>query len=216
MKVTVVTFPGSNCDKDVIFAYAEKLGCQVTNAWHDDASLGDTDAVILPGGFSYGDYLRTGAMAAHARLMPEIKRFAERKGPLLGICNGFQILTEAYLLPGALLRNTSLNFVCRDVPVKVEAESAFSKALVGQTMHLPVAHGQGNFFADQETLDALEKNKQVVFRYDGDNPNGSARNIAGICNLQRNVVALMPHPERASDSELGRSDGLAILKAVLS
>ena len=215
MKVAVVTFPGSNCDRDVIYAFRDRLGCEVLNAWHDDATLGAVDAVILPGGFSYGDYLRCGAMAAHARLMPAIKNFAERGGPLLGICNGFQILCETGLLPGALIRNRSLNFVCKEVAMKVEHDSAWSRKIVGETLRVPVAHGEGNYVADEATLDALEKEGRVIFRYLGESPNGASRNIAGIANQAGNVVALMPHPERASDPELGRNDGLAILQSVL-
>ena len=216
-RVAVVTFPGSNCDRDVMNVYRRALSCTVLDAWHDDSSLGTVDAVILPGGFSYGDYLRCGAMAAHAKLMPEIRRFAAAGGPLLGICNGFQILCETGLLPGVLVRNDSLKFVCDDVKVRVEVDDTpFSRGLLGRELVLPVAHGEGNYFADEATLDALEQQRRVVFRYVGDNPNGSLRNIAGICNERRNVVGLMPHPERASDALLGRVDGLAVLKAVLS
>lgn len=215
MKVAVVTFPGSNCDRDVMYAFRARLGCEVVNAWHDDASLGTVDAVILPGGFSYGDYLRCGAMAAHAKIMPEVKRFADAGGPLLGICNGFQILCETGLLPGALIRNRSLNFVCKEVAINVEHESLWSKQLVGKTLRVPVAHGEGNYVADEATLDSLEKDGRVIFRYAGESPNGASRNIAGIANARGNVVALMPHPERASDPELGRNDGLAILQSVL-
>lgn len=215
-RVAVITFPGSNCDRDVMNVYRQVLGCTVIDAWHDNPALGTVDAVILPGGFSYGDYLRCGAMAAHAKVMPEVRRFVDAGGPLLGICNGFQILCETGLLPGVLVRNDSLRFVCDDVQVKVEAEDTpFSKGLLGRVLSLPVAHGEGNYFADPATLDALEAQRRVVFRYGAHNPNGSQRGIAGICNERRNVVGLMPHPERASDALLGRVDGLSILKAVL-
>lgn len=215
--IVVVTFPGSNCDRDVINVYRSLPGVAVLNAWHDSLEFGaDVKAVILPGGFSYGDYLRCGAMAAHARIMPAVRRFAEAGGPVLGICNGFQILCETGLLPGVLVRNDSLRFVCDDVEVAVEAEDTpFSRGLLNNKLVLPVAHGEGNYFADDALLDRLERERRVVFRYQKQNPNGSRRHIAGICNEKRNVVGLMPHPERASDPLLGRADGLAILKAVL-
>jgi phosphoribosylformylglycinamidine synthase I len=216
MRVTVITFPGSNCDRDVQRAFADKLGCTLIKGWHEDTKLEQTDAVVLPGGFSYGDYLRTGAMAARAHIMPELKAFADRGGPVLGICNGFQILCEAGLLEGALLRNTSLNFICEDVRVEVEQDDTpWSKGLLKKTLTLPIAHGDGNYFADDETLDRLEAERRVIFRYEARNPNGSKRRIAGLCNSKRNVVGLMPHPERASDPMLGSVDGLALLASVL-
>ncbi len=216
MKVTVVTFPGSNCDRDVQRAFRDKLGCAVIEAWHEETRLADTDAVVLPGGFSYGDYLRTGAMAARAHLMPALRAFADHGGPVLGICNGFQILCEAGLLEGVLLRNTELSFICEDVRVTVEGrETPWTRGLSGQELVLPIAHGDGNFFAPDETLDALEQKGRVVFRYEARNPNGSSRRIAGISNAAGNVVGLMPHPERASDLLLGGSDGLSVLGSVL-
>lgn len=215
MRVTVVTFPGSNCDRDVRHIFAG-LGCDVKAAWHEDEQLAATDAVVLPGGFSYGDYLRTGAMAAHAKLMQQVRAFADKGGPVLGICNGFQILCEAQLLDGALLRNQSLQFICDDVEVTVESDDTpFSRGLKGRKLLLPIAHGEGNYFADEATLDKLESEGRVIFRYGEDNPNGSRRRIAGICNSKRNVVALMPHPERAADALLGRTDGKAILSSLL-
>ncbi|MCC6808223.1 MAG: phosphoribosylformylglycinamidine synthase subunit PurQ [Deltaproteobacteria bacterium] len=215
MKVTVITFPGSNCDRDVQRAFLG-LGASLIIGWHEDTKLEATDAVILPGGFSYGDYLRTGAMAARAHIMPEVKAFADRGGAVLGICNGFQILCEAGMLEGALLRNDSLSFICEDVKIDVEqADTKWTRGLAGKTLRLPIAHGDGNFYADEATLDRLEAEKRVVFRYEARNPNGSKRRIAGICNANRNVVGLMPHPERASDVLLGSTDGLQILGAIL-
>jgi phosphoribosylformylglycinamidine synthase subunit PurQ / glutaminase len=216
VRVTVVTFPGSNCDRDVKRAFADTLGCTVVDAWHEDARLEPTDAVILPGGFSYGDYLRTGAMAARAHLLPAIKAFADQGGPVLGICNGFQILCEAQLLEGVLLKNASLTFICEDVTVTVEsADTPWTKGLAGKRLHLPIAHGDGNYFADEATLDRLEREKRIVFRYDERNPNGSKRRIAGIRNARGNVVGLMPHPERASDPLIGGTDGVDILGSLL-
>jgi len=217
MTVGVVVFPGSNCDHDAHFAFRNSLGADAKFIWHDSDSLGDVDAVILPGGFSYGDYLRTGAIAKFSPVMGAVKRFAENGGPVLGICNGFQVLTEAGLLPGALVRNAGLKFVCRTVPLEVSStSSAFTQGLEkGQVLRLPVAHGEGCYIADAATLNELESEGRVVLRY-RDNPNGSVNDIAGIVNRERNVLGMMPHPERAADPLVGGTDGLAILRALLS
>src|SRR4051794_28362991 len=196
MKFGVIVFPGSNCDHDAFYAVGTNLGQQAEYIWHDSGSLGDVDAVILPGGFSYGDYLRCGAIAKFSPVMKAVKNFAAGGGLVVGICNGFQILVEAGLLPGALIRNRNLKFVCKDVPLRVETtDSAFTNAArKGQVLRFPVAHGEGCYVADDRTLDELEAEDRVVFRY-VENPNGSARDIAGILNHERNVVGLMPHPE---------------------
>jgi len=217
MRVGIVVFPGSNCDHDAWYAVAHNLRGDAHFIWHQASSLGQSDAVIIPGGFSYGDYLRTGAIAKFSPVMSAVKSFARDGGPVLGICNGFQVLTEAGLLPGALVRNSNLKFVCRTVGVQVETtDSLFtSEARRGQTLELPVAHGEGCYIADEATLDQLESEDRVVLRY-RDNPNGSLRNIAGIVNEGRNVMGLMPHPERAADPLLGATDGLVILHSLLS
>jgi phosphoribosylformylglycinamidine synthase I len=217
MTVGVVVFPGSNCDHDAYYAFERSLGVDARFIWHDASALGEVDAVILPGGFSYGDYLRTGAIAKFSPVMAAVKRFAENGGPVLGICNGFQVLTEAGLLPGALVRNAGLKFVCRTVPVEVSTtDSPFTHGLQkGEILRLPVAHGEGCYIADDETLEELEKEDRVVLRY-RDNPNGSMNDIAGIVNRQRNVLGMMPHPERAADPLVGGTDGLAILRSLVS
>ncbi|HHW14826.1 MAG TPA: phosphoribosylformylglycinamidine synthase subunit PurQ [Firmicutes bacterium] len=224
MKVGVVVFPGSNCDADVRWA-VEEVGGTAEFIWHAERSLDGFDAVILPGGFSYGDYLRCGAIARFSPIMAEVARFAEKGNPVLGICNGFQILTEAGLLPGVLRRNAGLRFICRPVHVRVEnAGTAWTRGLAsGTVLRLPIAHGEGNYYAAPEELAELERQGQVVFRYVDEggsateeaNPNGSANNIAGVCNRAGNVVGLMPHPERAVTALLGGEDGRAILGAVL-
>jgi phosphoribosylformylglycinamidine synthase I len=216
MRFGVVVFPGSNCDHDAWFALSHNLGQQAEFIWHDAASLGNVDAVILPGGFAYGDYLRCGAIAKFSPVMSAVRKFAEQGGLVLGICNGFQILVEAGLLPGALLRNRDLKFVCRTVTVRVEnnATPFTSSAHPGQILRIPVAHGEGCYFADQRTLDQLERDRRVVLRY-VDNPNGSLRDIAGICNERGNVMGLMPHPERAADALMGSTDGRAILESMV-
>ena len=215
MKFGVVVFPGSNCDHDCWYSTAHDLGASSEFIWHQDSTVGDVDAVILPGGFSYGDYLRCGAIAKFSPVMSAVRRFAEGGGFVLGICNGFQILTEAGLLPGALVRNRSLKFVCRDVGLRVETiNSPFtSECRRGQVLHIPVAHGEGCYIADEHTLDQLEAEDRVLFRYT-DNPNGSMRDIAGIVNERRNVMGMMPHPDRASDPLMGSTDGLLIWKSV--
>jgi phosphoribosylformylglycinamidine synthase len=215
MKFGVVVFPGSNCDHDAWYATSRVLNQQAEFIWHDATRLGDVDAVILPGGFAYGDYLRCGAIARFSPVMQCIRRFAQDGGLVLGICNGFQILTEARLLPGALIRNRGLKFVCKPVPVRIETlNSPFtSEASAGQILWLPIAHGEGCYVADEPTLDALEAEDRVALRYVS-NPNGSQRDIAGILNEGRNVLGLMPHPERAAEPLMGSSDGLVILQSV--
>ncbi|HEX7125994.1 MAG TPA: phosphoribosylformylglycinamidine synthase subunit PurQ [Thermodesulfobacteriota bacterium] len=227
MKIAVVTFPGSNCDVDALHAVGTVLGADAIRVWHKETALpAGLDGVILPGGFAHGDYLRTGAIARFSPIMPAVERFAKGGGPVLGICNGFQILLEAGLLPGAMLRNRQLSFVCTDVYVRVErADTAWTRAArAGQVLRLPVKHGEGNYFADAALLERLEGEGQVVFRYvdergrvtDEANPNGSIHNIAGVCNAGRNVVGLMPHPENACEALLGSEDGRFILESVAS
>ena len=217
MKFGVVVFPGSNCDHDAWYAVRENLGEQAEFIWHDSSRLGDVDAVVLPGGFSYGDYLRCGAIAKFSPVMQAVKRFAADGGLVLGICNGFQILVEAGLLPGALIRNAGLKFVCREVRLRTETtESPFTAAAVpGQILRVPVAHGEGCYVADERTLDELEAERRVVFRY-LDNPNGSSRDIAGILNSERNVMGMMPHPERACDPLMGSTEGRAVFESMFS
>lgn len=217
MKVGVVVFPGSNCDHDAWYAVSENLHHQAEFIWHDSHSLGDVDAVILPGGFSYGDYLRTGAIAKFSPVMKAVKEFAQAGGCVLGICNGFQILTETGLLPGALVRNTELKFICKTVPVQVAtADSPFThQAKRGDILRLPIAHGEGCYVADERTLDELESEDRVVLRYSG-HCNGSLRDIAGVLNSGRNVMGMMPHPERAADPLVGNTDGVAILNSLLT
>jgi phosphoribosylformylglycinamidine synthase subunit PurQ / glutaminase len=217
MKFGVVVFPGSNCDHDAWYAASKILGQEAEFIWHDEPRLGNIDAVILPGGFAYGDYLRCGAIAKFSPVMQAVRKFAAQGGPVLGICNGFQILVEAGLLPGALIRNRGLKFVCRPVSVRVETtNSPFTcSAVKGQQLVMPVAHGEGCFIADEPTLDQLEAGDRVALRY-VDNPNGSMRDIAGILNETRNVMGLMPHPERAAEPLMGSSDGLVILQSLVS
>jgi phosphoribosylformylglycinamidine synthase subunit PurQ / glutaminase len=216
LKIGVTIFPGSNCDRDALHA-VERMGAEPVELWHADADLKGSDAVIVPGGFSYGDYLRPGAIARFSNLMAPLEDFARSGGPILGVCNGFQVLTEAHLLPGALLRNTGMRFVCRRIRVRVETTGTpwTSSCEQGEELTLPVAHNEGNYFADPATLVRLEDEDRVVLRY-LDNPNGSMNDIAGICNEGRNVVGIMPHPERVSDSLLGSEDGMRILRSVLA
>ena len=226
MKFGIVTFPGSNCDYDTYRAVVDALGEQASYLWHKDHDLAGSDVVVLPGGFSYGDYLRSGAIARFSPIMTEVVAHADRGGPVLAICNGFQIACEAGLLPGALLRNASLKFVSQPVRLRVEnADTLFTNAYEkGQTLTMPVAHGDGRYTADEETLNRLEGEGQVVFRYvsgpgDADdwwNPNGSMRAIAGIQNAAGNVMGLMPHPERVVDPVLGNTDGVGIFKSMLA
>jgi phosphoribosylformylglycinamidine synthase len=225
MKFAVVVFPGSNCDHDAYHAAKHVLGQEASFVWHKETSLGGADAVILPGGFAHGDYLRTGAIARFSPVMQEVKRFADAGGPVFGICNGFQVLLEAGLLPGAMLRNRSVKFQCEHVFVRVEhTDTPFTAACHrGQVLRIPIAHGEGNYYAEPDVVERLEKNRQVVFRYAtaaGDvtpeaNPNGSVNSIAGLCNESRNVVALMPHPERACELAVGSADGLVLFESVL-
>jgi phosphoribosylformylglycinamidine synthase I len=217
MKVGVLVFPGSNCDHDAWYAINQNLKGRAEFIWHDSQTLGDIDAVILPGGFSYGDYLRCGAIARFSPVMTAVKKFAAEGGLVLGICNGFQILVEAGLLPGALLRNQGLKFICKEVALRTEtSDSPFtSKLSKGQILRCPIAHGDGQYFADPHTLDELEAEDRVAFRY-VENPNGSARDIAGILSKQRNVLGMMPHPERACDPLIGSVDGLGVFESMLS
>jgi len=224
MKVGVVVFPGSNCDHDAYHAVKHVCGQEARFVWHKDADLSGLDALILPGGFSYGDYLRTGAIARFSAVMGAVKAFAAQGGPVLGICNGFQILQEAGMLPGAMLRNRTVKFLSQPVHIRVERDDTIATAgvPVGTVLTMPIAHGEGNFFLPDPELDRLEANGQVVFRYvdpsgrldDAANANGSARAIAGVCNPGRNVVGLMPHPERAAEGELGSADGRRIFEAL--
>jgi phosphoribosylformylglycinamidine synthase len=216
MKTSIIVFPASNCDRDAAVALEQATGKAPSMVWHGDADLPATDLIVLPGGFSYGDYLRSGAMAARSPIMRAVVEKAKSGTPVIGICNGFQILTETGLLPGALMRNADLNFVCRTVTLRVENnQSMFSGGFEkGQTVDFPVAHHDGNYFADTETLDRLETDGRVVFRY-VDNPNGSARNIAGIVNDAGNVLGLMPHPERVISPLLGGVDGAVFFKSLV-
>jgi phosphoribosylformylglycinamidine synthase I len=216
MKFGVIVFPGSNCDHDAFYAASQNLGQQAEFIWHDSASLGSVDAVILPGGFAYGDYLRCGAIAKFSPVMQAVRRFAAEGGRVLGICNGFQVLVEAGLLPGALIRNRGLKFICRELRLQVATTSSpFTNAAEpGQVLRVPIAHGEGCYFADERTLDELEADDRVAFRY-LDNPNGSLRDIAGILSRERNVMGMMPHPERASDPLMGSSDGLVVFQSLL-
>jgi phosphoribosylformylglycinamidine synthase len=211
VKIAVVRFPGSNCDADA-FAAAAASGAETVYVWHRSADLQGADVVVLPGGFAYGDYLRPGAIARFSPVMRAVSAHATAGRPLLGICNGFQILCEAQLLPGALIRNAGLSFVCRPVTLRVESDATpfTTRYRVGQQLTMPVAHGDGRYTADEATLDRLEREERVVFRYVGGNPNGAMRDIAGITNEGRNVVGLMPHPERAAEALLGSSDGAAM------
>lgn len=225
MNFAVLQFPASNCDQDAVHVLKHVLGHSARLAWHKDTTLGDADAVIVPGGFSYGDYLRTGAIARFSPIMQAVQSFAAQGGPVLGICNGFQILTEAGLLPGALVRNRSLQFRCENVFLRTEnRQTPFTQAIAeDKLLRVPIAHGEGCYFADADTLAQLNANGQVLWRYvnaagkttDEANPNGSLENIAGVCNAARNVAGLMPHPERASESLLGSSDGRLIFEGLL-
>lgn len=225
MKAAVIVFPGSNCDRDVAVALHQSTGKPPAMIWHRDTSLPDLDLIVVPGGFSYGDYLRCGAMGAHSPVMKEIKKAADKGVRVLGICNGFQVITEAGLLPGVLMRNRGLKYVCKDVYLKVEdSQSAFTtKYAVGDVVRIPIGHGEGNYYADDETLNRLEGEGLVAFRYctpagaltDDANPNGSQRHIAGVFNKSRTVLGMMPHPERLSDPKLGGTDGRKMFESLV-
>jgi phosphoribosylformylglycinamidine synthase I len=225
MKFAVVVFPGSNCDHEAQYTAETVLAQDVAMVWHKETSLGAADAVILPGGFSHGDYLRTGAIARFSPIMAAVKTFADRGGPVLGICNGFQILQESGLLPGAMLRNSDLRFHCEFVHIRVEeTDTPFTRLCrKGQLLNVPISHGEGNFFAAPDVMAALERDRRVIFRYataagdvtDAANPNGSLAGIAGVCSEKRNVVGLMPHPERACDIRLGSDQGLILFRSVI-
>lgn len=226
MKFAVIRFPGSNCDQDCVNALADFPGATSDYVWHKDTSLGGADVVIVPGGFSYGDYLRTGAIARFSPIMGEVKKFAAAGGLVIGICNGFQILCESGLLPGALVRNRGLHFVCQHVHLRVEqTDTPFTSAATkGEVLHVPIAHGEGCYFANDATLQMLNAENRILVRYcdasgqitDAANPNGSRENIAGICNEGRNVFGLMPHPERACSPILGSTDGKVIFQSILN
>jgi phosphoribosylformylglycinamidine synthase subunit PurQ / glutaminase len=225
MKFAVIVFPGSNCDHDAYHAATAVLGQAAELIWHKDTDLKGADVVVLPGGFAHGDYLRTGAMARFSPVMREVQAFAERGGPVIGICNGFQVLLESGLLPGAMLRNKGLKYRCEFVNIRVEqTDTPFTcGATAGQVLSVPIGHGEGNYYAPPDVIEKLEANRQVIFRYTtpageltaGSNPNGSVNAIAGICNERRNVVGMMPHPERACEAALGGTDGLVILESIV-
>ena len=216
MKFAVLVFPGSNCDVDMYHAIKDELGEEVEYVWHTETSLDGFDGALVPGGFSYGDYLRCGAMANQSNIMKALKEFAAAGKPVLGVCNGFQILTEAGLLPGALLRNKNLKFMCRPVTLTVENNNTLftNEYAAGEQINIPIAHGEGNYYCDEETLAKLQANKQIVFTYDN-NPNGSLENIADIINEQGNVLGMMPHPERAANEIVGGADGLKLFKSIV-
>ncbi|MBC7561766.1 MAG: phosphoribosylformylglycinamidine synthase subunit PurQ [Gemmatimonadaceae bacterium] len=226
MKFGIVTFPGSNCDVDALHAVTDQLGQTAVSLWHRDHDIQGCDVLILPGGFSYGDALRAGAIARFSPIMQEVIAHAERGAPVIGICNGFQILCESHLLPGALMRNAEMQFICDWVHIRTEGKAPMYLGGYepSQVLRIPVAHGEGRFAADESTLDALEQNEQVVFRYcngsgaitDAANCNGAMRNIAGIVNVNRNVLGMMPHPERAVESLLGSTDGLPLFESLLA
>lgn len=217
MKFAVIVFPGSNCDLDMYHAIKDELGEEVEYVWHDAKDLSEFDGILLPGGFSYGDYLRCGAMANQSNVMSEVVKAAEAGKPILGICNGFQVLTEAGLLPGALLRNKNLKFMCRTVELKVvnNATQFTTGYKKDEIIQIPIAHGEGNYYCDDETLTRLKENNQIVFKYASEGPNGSIEDIAGIVNEKGNVLGMMPHPERAVHDLIGGSDGLALFKSIV-
>jgi len=225
MKFGVVVFPGSNCDKDILSALENTTSQKVVTLWHKDTDLKNCDVIFLPGGFSFGDYLRSGAIARFSPIMKKVIEFGEDGGFIIGICNGFQILTESGLLPGALLHNTSNKFICKNVNLKItNINSVITNQYKKPVIKIPIAHGEGRYFADSETISDLFENNQVIFQYCNEqgeidsisNPNGSISNIAGICNTQRNIFGMMPHPERASDSMLKNTDGVDLFKSILA
>ena len=226
MKYGVVVFPGSNCDQDMIYVLEHILGQQVVKLWHKDTDLQGCDFIVLPGGFSFGDYLRSGAIARFSPIMTSVIEFANKGGYLLGVCNGFQILTEAGLVPGALLHNTSRKFICKNVHIKAATQNSLITNSIDLTraLKIPIAHGEGNYFTDADTLKQLQDKDQILFHYCDENgnitpesnANGSLQNIAGVCNAGRNVFGMMPHPERAADLELNNTDGLQIFESILT
>lgn len=226
MKVGVVIFPGSNCDADAVFAFRNQFGCEVVELWHKDHDLQNVDLVFLPGGFSYGDYLRSGAIARFSPIMQNVIEFAAQGGLVFGVCNGFQVLCESHLLPGALLRNENVKFNCRNLFIKAQTNNSLITSNVDKSkaLQIPIAHGEGRFYCDDKTLAELKANDQILFRYcdaDGNitleaNPNGSLENIAGICNNTRNVFGMMPHPERAVDPQLYNTDGRGLFESILA
>jgi phosphoribosylformylglycinamidine synthase len=226
MKVGVVIFPGSNCDADAVYAFKNQFGCDVVELWHKDHDLQNVDLVFLPGGFSYGDYLRSGAIARFSPIMQNVIDYARKGGKVFGVCNGFQVLCESGLLPGALLRNESVKFNCNNVFIKAQTNDTDVTALVDthKALKIPIAHGEGRFYCDETTLAELKANDQILFRYcdengnitEAANPNGSRENIAGVCNSSRNVFGMMPHPERAIDAELYNTDGRSLFESLLS
>ncbi|MFH2144278.1 MAG: phosphoribosylformylglycinamidine synthase subunit PurQ [Bacteroidota bacterium] len=225
MKFGVVIFPGSNCDHDMIYVLEKIVNQDVVRLWHKDSDLQNVDVVVLPGGFSYGDYLRSGAIARYSPIMNEVIKFAERGGFVFGVCNGFQILCESGLLPGALLHNTNQKFICKNIYIKAETNNSCITAMItpGKVLKIPIAHAEGRYYAPPEILKDMRLNQQIIFRYcdkNGNissetNPNGSIENIAGICNVNKNVFGMMPHPERASDPELRNTDGLAVFESMI-
>lgn len=226
MKFGVVTFPGSNCDQDMIYVLKEILGQETINLWHKDRDLQGCDFIVIPGGFSYGDYLRSGAIARFSPIMEEVILHAAKGGYVMGICNGFQILTESHLLPGALLHNSDRKFICKNTHLKAQSKSSIltSNLEFDRAYKIPIAHGEGNYFAAPDVIKAMNDNDQILFRYcdengninEESNPNGSIENIAGVCNKSKNVFGMMPHPERASDYELGNTDGKEIFESILN
>lgn len=217
MKFAVVVFPGSNCDVDMRHAIRDELGEAVDYVWHEEVNLENYDGILLPGGFSYGDYLRSGAIARFSPVMKGLQKAAREGKPVLGVCNGFQILLEAGLLPGAMRRNRDLKFICRPVELRVENHQTMFTTQYenGEIARIPIAHGEGSYFCDEATLQGLEENRQIVFRYHGENPNGSTADIAGIVNKSGNVLGMMPHPERAVDELLGSNDGLKLFRSIV-
>ena len=225
MKFGVVVFPGSNCDKDIILALKNTINQQVVELWHKDTDLKGCDVIFLPGGFSFGDYLRSGAIAKFSPIMKKVIAFGKKGGYVIGICNGFQILTESGLLPGALLHNTSNKFICKNVNLKVvNTDTLVTKKFKKNIIKIPIAHGEGRYFADEKTINSLFENNQVIFQYCNENgetepsanPNGSLSNIAGICNKNRNIFGMMPHPERAAEDDLKNTDGVALFESILA
>jgi phosphoribosylformylglycinamidine synthase len=226
MKTGVVIFPGSNCDRDMIYVVGKLMGQQVVELWHKDSDLQNCDVIILPGGFSYGDYLRSGAIARFSPIMEEVIKFANAGGIVFGVCNGFQVLCESHLLPGALLKNNNNKFICENVYIKSQTSNSILTNLVDmdKALKIPIAHGEGRFYCDDKTLKDLNNSSQILFRYcnkEGDismesNPNGSIENIAGICNSNKNVFGMMPHPERAADEELFNTDGKSLFASLYS